>query len=161
MKCLVTGAAGFIGSHLVDTLLDAGHIVRVVDNLSTGRESNLQQHSNNSRLDCDWLDVRTVEPSSTIFSGTDYCFHLAGLGEIVPSIDAPTKYMEINVQGTVRILEAARSAQIKKFVYAASSSCYGLAATPTAEEHPISPQYPYALSKYMGELAVFHWQSCE
>jgi len=155
---VVTGGAGFIGSHLVDTLLDVGHFVRVVDNLSTGRESNLQQHSNNPSLVCDWQDVRNVEPSSSIFSGADFCFHLAGLGEIVPSIDTPTRYMDINVQGTIRILEAARYAQTKKFVYAASSSCYGLAATPTAEDHPISPQYPYALSKYMGELAVFHWQ---
>src|SRR5262249_60347316 len=90
-------------------------------------------------------------------AGARYVFHLAGIGDIVPSIESPTRYMDVNVQGTVRVLECARQAGVAKFVYAASSSCYGLAATPTGEEHPIRPQYPYALSKYLGEQAVFHW----
>jgi UDP-glucose 4-epimerase len=84
-------------------------------------------------------------------------FHFAGIGDIVPSIEQPTNYMDVNIQGTVRVLECARAAQVEKFVYAASSSCYGLAATPTDEKHPIAPQYPYALSKYLGEVAAFHW----
>ena len=84
-------------------------------------------------------------------------FHFAGIGDIVPSIERPLEYMSTNVQGTVHVLEAARSAGVKKVVYAASSSCYGLAATPTREDHPIVPQYPYALSKYQGEQALFHW----
>jgi UDP-glucose 4-epimerase len=84
-------------------------------------------------------------------------FHFAGIGDIVPSIEKPIDYMDTNVQGTVRVLECARHAAVHKFVYAASSSCYGLAATPTREDHPIAPQYPYALSKYQGEQAVFHW----
>ena len=84
-------------------------------------------------------------------------FHFAGIGDIVPSIERPTEYMATNVQGTVRVLEAARAAGVRKFVYAASSSCYGLAATPTREDHPIAPQYPYALSKYLGEQAALHW----
>jgi UDP-glucose 4-epimerase len=75
----------------------------------------------------------------------------------VPSIEQPTEYMSANVQGTVQVLEAARHAQAEKVVYAASSSCYGLAAVPTGENHPVAPQYPYALSKYMGEQAVLHW----
>ncbi len=83
--------------------------------------------------------------------------HFAGIGDIVPSIERPIEYMATNVQGTVRVLECARHAGVRKFVYAASSSCYGLAAVPTREEHPISPQYPYALSKYQGEQAAFHW----
>jgi UDP-glucose 4-epimerase len=76
----------------------------------------------------------------------------------VPSIERPLEYMEVNVQGTARVLEASRNAGVKKLVYAASSSCYGLADTPTREDHPIRPQYPYALSKYQGEQAAFHWQ---
>jgi UDP-glucose 4-epimerase len=85
-------------------------------------------------------------------------FHFAGIGDIVPSIDRPTDYMATNVLGTVHVLEAARSAKVSKVVYAASSSCYGLAEDlPTPETAPIQPQYPYALSKYQGEQAVFHW----
>ena len=84
-------------------------------------------------------------------------FHFAGIGDIVPSIERPTDYMDTNVQGTVRVLECARAAKVEKFVYAASSSCYGLAAVPTREDHPIAPEHPYALSKYLGETAVLHW----
>jgi UDP-glucose 4-epimerase len=83
--------------------------------------------------------------------------HFAGIGDIVPSIEHPTEYMDVNVQGTVRVLEAARMAGVEKMVYAASSSCYGLADTPTAEDHPVRPQYPYALSKNIGEQACLHW----
>jgi UDP-glucose 4-epimerase len=79
------------------------------------------------------------------------------MGDIVPSIERPTGYMDTNIQGTVRVLEAARDARVTKLVYAASSSCYGLAATPTREDYPIAPQYPYALSKYLGEQAALHW----
>ena len=154
---IVTGGAGFIGSHLVDALLERGHEVRVIDNLSGGHQSNLEQHSSNPKLHCNWLDINTIEPDNTVFKDADYCFHLAGIGDIVPSIEKPAQYMQTNVQGTVCVLEAARHAGIKKFVYASSSSCYGLADTPTREDHRIQPQYPYALSKYLGEQAAFHW----
>ena len=106
---------------------------------------------------CYWQDIRQLEPDSPIFAGAKSVFHFAGIGDIVPSIEQPTQYMDTNVQGTVRVLECARQAQVEKFVYAASSSCYGLAAVPTGEDHPIDPQYPYALSKYQGEQAAFHW----
>jgi UDP-glucose 4-epimerase len=154
---VVTGGAGFIGSHMVDLLLDRGFHVRVLDNLVGGHRSNLHHHKDNQRLTCHWEDVRRLAPGSPIFDGATYVFHFAGIGDIVPSIEAPAEYMDVNVQGTVRVLECARQAKVRKFVYAASSSCYGLAATPTREDHPISPQYPYALSKYQGEQAVFHW----
>jgi UDP-glucose 4-epimerase len=154
---VVTGGAGFIGSHMVDLLLDRGFCVRVIDDLSGGREANLAHHAQNSDLACHWKDIRTLAPGDPIFSDCRYVFHFAGIGDIVPSIERPIEYMDINVQGTVRALECARAAKVKKFVYAASSSCYGLAATPTREDHPIAPQYPYALSKYQGEQAVFHW----
>ena len=155
---IVTGGAGFIGSHMVDRLLKAGHRVRVVDNLSGGRESNLAHHANHPDLSLEVLDIRTLPPESSVFKGARYVFHFAGIGDIVPSIERPTDYMATNVQGTVNVLEAARfGGDIQRFVYAASSSCYGLAKTPTREDYPIQPQYPYALSKYLGEETVLHW----
>jgi len=156
---LVTGGAGFIGSHMVDVLLDRGMAVRVVDNLSGGHERNLDHHSNNQALSCEWADIRDLEPDASIFRDVNYIIHFAGIGDIVPSIEQPIDYMSVNVQGTVRVLEGARAANAEKFVYAASSSCYGLADVPTTEDHPIGPQYPYALSKYQGEQAAFHWHS--
>lgn len=157
---VVTGGAGFIGSHMVDLLLADGFQVRVIDNLTGGRESNLAQHKDNPDLTCEWSDIRTLDSNTStiaLFSDAKYVFHFAGVGDIVPSIEKPIEYMSSNVQGTVQVLEAARAAGVQKFVYAASSSCYGLAAVPTREDHPIAPQYPYALSKYMGEQACFHW----
>jgi len=154
---VVTGGAGFIGSHMVDLLLDRGYRVQVVDDLSGGHEANLAHHAGNEGLSLHRVDIRSLKPGNPIFNGCRYVFHFAGIGDIVPSIERPIDYMDINVQGTVRVLECARAAMAKKVVYAASSSCYGLAATPTREDHPISPQYPYALSKYQGEQALFHW----
>ncbi len=154
---VVTGGAGFIGSHMVDALLADGFAVRVIDNLVGGHRSNLDDHKANADLECYWQDIRQLEPPSRIFAGAQHVFHFAGIGDIVPSIDEPIPYMDTNVQGTVRVLECARAAGVQKFVYAASSSCYGLASVPTAEDHPIAPQYPYALSKYQGEQAAFHW----
>ena len=154
---VVTGGAGFIGSHTVDCLLERGYRVRVIDNLSGGRESNLENHLQNPDLETVWLDIRDLEPNASIFKDSRIVIHFAGIGDIVPSIENPIDYMETNVLGTVRVLECARAAGVSKFVYAASSSCYGLAATPTSESHPIMPQYPYALSKFQGEAAAFHW----
>ena len=153
----VTGGAGFIGSHLVDLLLARDYDVRVIDNLVGGHLSNLAHHKGNPRLSVSQEDIRGLESGSSIFAGSDCVFHLAAIGDIVPSIERPLEYMDTNVQGTVRVLECARHAGVRKFVYTASSSCYGIAATPTAEDHPIAPQYPYALSKYQGEQAAFHW----
>lgn len=154
---VITGGAGFIGSHAVDLMLSQGFRVRVIDNLAGGRESNLKHHANNPDLVCEWSDIRDLPAQSSLFSQAKYVLHFAGIGDIVPSIEKPVEYMSTNVQGTVKVLEAARHAKVNKFVYAASSSCYGLAAVPTRENHPIAPQYPYALSKYMGEQACFHW----
>lgn len=142
---------------MVDLLLDRGYRVRVIDNLTGGRESNLAHHSADPDLSVDWSDIRALVPGCALFDGVDRVLHFAGIGDIVPSIERPTEYLDTNVQGTVRVLEAARAAGVSKLVYAASSSCYGLADTPTREDHPIAPQYPYALSKYLGEVACFHW----
>lgn len=155
---VVTGGAGFIGSHMVDILLARGHTVRVVDNLVGGREANLAHHGSEPRLAFERKDIRNLQTDDAAFRDADYIFHFAGIGDIVPSIERPTQYMEVNVQGTVRVLECARAARITKFVYAASSSCYGLAEVPTREDHPIAPEHPYALSKYGGELAALHWR---
>ena len=156
---VVTGGAGFIGSHMVDLLIERGFDVRVIDNLLGGREDNLIQHKGNPALSFEQRDIRSFAPDDTLFSGVRYVFHFAGIGDIVPSIERPLEYMSTNVLGTAHMLECARHAKIEKFVYAASSSCYGLAHTPTNEDHPIVPQYPYALSKYQGEQACFHWHT--
>lgn len=155
---VVTGGAGFIGSHMVDLLLERGYEVRVIDNLTGGHERNLAHHVGNTRLSFTKQDINVLEPDDAVFTGADYVFHFAGIGDIVPSIDKPAAYTQTNVQGTVRVLEAARNHSVKKLVYAASSSCYGLADTPTREDHPIRPQYPYALSKFQGEQAAMHWR---
>jgi UDP-glucose 4-epimerase len=155
---IVTGGAGFIGSHMVDLLLEKDYSVRVIDNFTGGHAVNLAQHKGNPDLAVDHRDIRDLEPEDTLFSDARLVFHFAGIGDIVPSIEKPADYMDVNVQGTVRILEGARWAGVKKLVYAASSSCYGLADTPTTEDHPIAPQYPYALSKNQGEQAVLHWR---
>lgn len=158
MKCLVTGGAGFIGSHLVDQLLDAGHDVCVVDNLSSGRLKNLElalQHRNCSFVQADIVDRNAIEP---LFKKMDWVFHLAGVADIVPSIENPELYFNVNVSGTMNVLQCAKNANIKKLIYAASSSSYGIPDVyPTPETSPINAQYPYALTKYMGEELVMHW----
>lgn len=158
MKCLVTGGAGFIGSHLVDQLLEAGHDVCVVDNLSSGRLKNLEfalKRPNCSFVKADIVERNAIEP---LFVGVDWVFHLAGVADIVPSIENPELYFNVNVSGTMNVLQCARNANIKKLVYSASSSSYGIPDVyPTPETSPINAQYPYALTKYMGEELVMHW----
>lgn len=157
---VVTGGAGFIGSHMVDLLVDEGFRVHVADNLVGGRLLNLAHHKTNPDVVFENKDIRTLAADDVLFAGARYVFHFAGIGDIVPSIDRPVEYLSTNVMGTVHVLEAARYAGIQKLVYAASSSCYGLAEQlPTTEKAPIQPQYPYALSKYQGEQAVLHWAS--
>ena len=155
---VVTGGAGFIGSHMVDLLVDRGFRVHVIDSLIGGRAANLARHQANPDVSLEERDVRALVPNDAVFAGAQLVFHFAGIGDIVPSIERPTEYMSANAQGTVHVLEASRHAGVRKVVYAASSSCYGLAPVPTREDHPIAPQYPYALSKYMGERAVLHWR---
>ena len=154
---IVTGGAGFIGSHMVDVLVERGFAVRVIDNLAGGRRQNVAHHGNSADVVLEERDIRSYLPDDALFRGAKYIFHFAGIGDIVPSIERPMEYMSANVQGTVQMLECARHAGAAKFVYAASSSCYGIAQTPTAEDHPIAPQYPYALSKYLGEVSAMHW----
>jgi UDP-glucose 4-epimerase len=154
---VVTGGAGFIGSHMVDLLVKDGFSVRVIDNLTGGREANLSEHANSQDVVLDQRDIREFSPGDLLFRDARFVFHFAGIGDIVPSIERPMDYMSTNVLGTINVLECARYAQIQKLVYAASSSCYGLAKTPTDEAHPIDTKYPYALSKFQGEQAALHW----
>lgn len=157
-KTLVTGGAGFIGSHLVDRLLTDGHDVVVLDNLSNGRITNLGQHRGNPRLTFHHLDVSQHEAIRPCFQDVEWVFHLAALADIVPSIQNPLAYHQANVDGTAAVLEAARAAGVKRLVYAASSSCYGLPdVVPTPETAEIRPMYPYALTKFVGEQYVMHW----
>src|SRR5215831_2459857 len=102
---LVTGGAGFIGSHMVDLLRERGFRVRVIDSLVGGREANLAHHSSSGMVDLDTRDIRKIEADDPLFSDIAYVFHFAGIGDIVPSIDRPTEYMDVNVMGTVRMLE--------------------------------------------------------
>jgi len=158
MKNLVTGGAGFIGSHLVEGLLSAGHHVIVLDDLSTGRQENLTHLQGINNLEFYQIDVADEEALQPHLQNVDWVFHLAALADIVPSIEKPLTYFRSNVQGTVNMLDAARQSGVKRFIYAASSSCYGIPDVfPTPETADIRPQYPYALTKYLGEQCVLHW----
>jgi UDP-glucose 4-epimerase len=157
-RALVTGGAGFIGSHLVDRLLQDGHEVVVLDDLSTGRLANLRVHRGDPRLCFERVDIAGGTPLAPLFEGIDWVFHLAALADIVPSIQQPLRYHRANVDGTAAVVEAARAVSARRLIYAASSSCYGIPDIfPTPEVAPARPMYPYALTKYMGEHYVMHW----
>jgi UDP-glucose 4-epimerase len=158
-KVIVTGGAGFIGSHIVEYLLEkTDWSVVVIDNMVNGQEENIEMFQNNLRYKFYKMDV-AKNLDSELFADVDYVFHMAGLADIVPSIENPLEYHEANVTGTLKTLEASRkSDRLKKFVYAASSSCYGIPDKfPTPETEKIKPEYPYATTKYFGEEYVFNW----
>ena len=156
MRSLVTGGAGFIGSHLVDALLALGSEVTVLDNFSTGRPENLSHVT--GKLELIECDISIPGDWMQQLKNIDWVFHLAALADIVPSIQNPETYFRANVDGTFNILQACKAAGIKRFVYTASSSCYGIPDQyPTPETAEIRPQYPYALTKRLGEELVMHW----
>lgn len=157
-RAVVTGGAGFIGSHLVDHLLAGGVHVTALDNFATGRERNLAHLAGRDGFALVRADIRDPNALDAPFTGADAVFHLAGLADIVPSIERPADYYTTNVDGTFNVMQAARAVGVPAVVYAASSSCYGIPeAYPTPESAAISPQYPYALTKYLGERIVMHW----
>jgi UDP-glucose 4-epimerase len=158
MKTLVTGGAGFIGSHLCELLLAQGHEVLALDSLVSGRLQNLKTIAGQSGMRFVQADICDSSALAPHFEGVDWVFHLAGLADIVPSIEQPAQYYQTNVTGTLHVLEAARRCGAKRLVYAASSSSYGVPDVyPTPETAPIKPLYPYALTKHMGEELVLHW----
>jgi len=158
MKTLVTGGAGFIGSHLVDRLMEDGHEVTVLDNFATGYPKNLAQHHGSPRFHLQQIDITNQEAIQPYFHDVEWVFHVAALADIVPSIQRPMDYHRANVNGTFNVLEAARLAGVKRFIYTASGSCYGISdIVPTPETADIRPEYPYALTKYLGEQYVLHW----
>ena len=158
MKIIVTGGAGFIGSHLVEELVSRSYDVIVLDNFSTGTLKNLNNVINKIQVvEC---DLSKKESWIQHFSEVDLGFHLAALADIVPSIEKPLEYFQSNVMGTLNVLESSRKFNIKKIIYSASSSCYGIPEDlPTSETSKIMPQYPYALTKYLGEQLVLHWNN--
>ena len=156
-RVLITGGAGFIGSHTVDNFLKKGFKVRVIDNLIGGNLKNIEHLKNNKNFQFEKQDILNLDKVRKFISECEYAVHFAGIGDIVPSIKYPKKYFENNFLGTVKVLDFLDPKKIKKFVYAASSSCYGKAKTPTDENHNINPLYPYALSKYQGEQIALHW----
>ena len=156
MKCLVTGGAGFVGSHLVDKLVELGHKVIVIDNLNTGRLVNLSHSIKKIRFIK--TDISRHGKWGNEFKNVDIVFHLAAVADIVPSINKPELYFNTNVKGTLNVLENSKRHKVKRVIYVASSSSYGIPKKyPTKENEILDPQYPYALTKKMGEDLVIHW----
>ncbi len=151
MRCLVTGGAGFIGSHIAEALVKEGHAVRVLDNLSTGHRSNLTSFS--SRIEFQEGDLRERKDVERAVSGIEIIFHEAALRSVPRSVDDPASTNDVNITGTLNLLLAARSAGAKRVIYASSSSVYGDNRTyPQVETLRPSPLSPYAVSKLTGEL---------
>jgi UDP-glucose 4-epimerase len=157
MKAIVTGGAGFIGSHMAELLLDKGFEVAIIDDFSNGQKDNVDIFKKNPKYKFYEIDI-SKEFDDSIFKNADYVFHMAALADIVPSIEEPVKYHDANVTGTIRILEASRKHNIKKLVFSASSSCYGIPDKyPTSETAEARPQYPYAFTKYISEQYALFW----
>lgn len=158
MRAVVTGGAGFIGSHMVDLLVSKNFEVLVIDNLANGRLENIKHHKDKVAFVNADIGDYTID-LVPYFEDVDYVFHFAALADIVPSINEPMKYHKANVDGTINVLEASKkSSKLKKFVYAASSSCYGIPEIyPTPETSAIRPEYPYAHTKTIGEQYAMHW----
>ncbi|MBK69515.1 MAG: NAD-dependent dehydratase [Legionellales bacterium] len=155
-KVIVTGGAGFIGSHLVELLVKKGYKVLVIDNFETGRPDNLTKIR--KKITIIKQNITNYEKIENYFRNCLYVFHLAALADIVPSIENPEKYYNTNVTGTLNILKASKKFRIKKVLYAASASCYGVVKTfPTDEKNKIMTEYPYALTKNLGEQLMTHW----
>ena len=146
---VVTGGAGFIGSNLVDKLIEQGIEVIVLDDLSTGKKENINPKA--KFIECDISTASQVDLTFYI-NGADVVFHTAAKARVQPSIDDPLTFNKANVDGTLNMLYASYKMKIKRFVYSASSSAYGNATRfPTPEEHPTNPLSPYGLQKYIGE----------
>jgi UDP-glucose 4-epimerase len=160
MNILITGGAGFIGSHLVDFLVKKSEIKKIIilDNIKDGTLKNLKIALKSSKVKFYKRDIRNYKSIKNFFKNIDQVVHLAALSDIVPSIESPIEYLNTNILGTVNVLESMRLNKVKKIIYAASSSCYGIPeSTPTNEKNKISTLYPYSFSKFLGEQTIQHW----
>tara|TARA_Y100000294_G_scaffold168448_1_gene178661 strand:- start:2669 stop:3652 length:984 start_codon:yes stop_codon:yes gene_type:complete len=156
IKYIITGGAGFIGSHIAEALVKQNKKIVILDNLSTGRLDNIKPFLNKIKfINC---DISKKGEWIKEFKGKCYIFHLAALADIVPSMQNPEKYFNSNVKGTLNLLESCRNSKVLKLLYSASSSCYGIPKKyPTKETEDINPMYPYALTKKLGEDLIIHW----
>ncbi len=158
-RYLVTGGAGFIGSHLVAQLLTSGHHVRVVDNLSTGKRSNVDEAVASAREagatgvpELMVADLADIDVAKAAVAGVDYVLHQAAMPSVPRSVEDPIASNRANIDATLNVLVAARDAGVKRVVFAGSSSVYGDAAEmPKREDMPVRPLSPYALQKLVGE----------
>jgi len=152
MKYIVTGGAGFIGSNLVDLLIDEGHEIDVIDNFSSGKKENCNEKAKYHNIDIS--DQSNYDELKKILSKSDGVFHLAALPRVQESIDNPLHFEKNNTLSTINILKACADMNVKRLVYSASSSAYGNTINlPSKEEDPIDPISPYAMQKYYGEVA--------
>ena len=156
MISLITGGAGFIGSHLAEKLVKLKHKVIIIDDFSIGRKKNLSSIRKKIKLiNGTILNNKLL---NKYFKNVDNVFHLAAKADIVPSIENPNLYFDVNVKGTLNVLNASIKNKVKRFIYIASSSSYGiLKKYPTPESSNIDPQYPYALTKRLGEELILHY----
>ena len=147
-KVVVTGGAGFIGSHVAKKLIEAGYDVSIIDNLLAGKVENLHPKAKFFKLDI--RNLKNIEP---IFKDAKYVFHFAAIPSVQFSIENPQETNDVNIGGTLNVLTAAKNAGVKRVVYSASSSVYGDAKIlPITENESAKPKSPYALQKYVGEL---------
>ena len=152
MRCLVTGGAGFIGSNLVDKLIDDGHEVIIFDNYSTGKKENVNPKAKFFLVDISHQPSFKDKTMEEIMTGVDVVFHLAAKARVQPSIENPIEYHNTNVNGTLNMLDACRRYGVKRFIFSSSSSVYGdVEQLPTSEGHELNPMSPYALHKLQGE----------
>ena len=156
MKVLITGGAGFIGSHLAEELVRQNYRVIVLDNLSSGNIKNLKLIKKKIKfIKC---DISKQKNLSKLLKKVDYVIHLAGLIEVVKSFENPKKYYKVNVMGTLNLLRALSKVKVKKFIYAASASCYGNSKKISiSEKSEIQILSPYALTKWLAEMMVMQW----
>jgi UDP-glucose 4-epimerase len=159
VRVLVTGGAGFIGSHLADRLVSLGAHVSILDDFSNGRESNLTGPAGSARI----VRGSICDPDAVAMAmeGAEVVFHLAAMGSVPRSLEMPERYQEVNVGGTLQVLQAARAAGVRRVVYSASSSAYGNTPTlPKIESMRPDPLSPYAFTKLAGEHLMRAWSSC-
>lgn len=162
MKVIITGGAGFIGSHLCDLLITKKKIKKiiVIDDLKDGSKKNLRLALKSKKISLHRFDILDKKKILPLFKKAQCVIHLAALSDIVPSITEPEKYLLTNIVGTMNVLESMRYQSVKKIIYAASSSCYGIPKKyPTIESDKIDTRYPYAFSKNVGEQLIQHWSA--